>query len=902
MPIPILATKLYLPPLRPKIVKRDDLIQRLNNGLHRKLTLISAPAGFGKSTLVSQWAMVCARSVGWLSLDEQDSDLTRFFAYVVAALETISAEITPQTAALLQAPQLPATNHLLTTLINEIAVAPEPFILILDDYHSITAPKIDEALTFLIEHMPPQMHLVITTREDPQLPLSRLRVRGQMTELRVADLRFTAEEASEFLNRGMGLVLSAENVAALEARTEGWIAGLQLAAIALQTKNHDQSVGDKNRFIETFTGGHHFILDYLVEEVLANQSEDVRDFLLQTAILKRLSSPLCDAVTGESNSKTVLNHLLHDNLFLIPLDSTRRWFRYHHLFGEVLHTRLLEEQPDRVRLLHQRASDWHAQHGDSTEAIEHAFAANDFERAANLLELTWRERDRTFQSLGEWLNWAESLPDELVFVRPVLSVGIAWALLNDGQFEGVEERLQAAERAVESAEIIVNDHAEFEFLTLTIASARAYFAQAVGDIPNTIKYARQALDLLPSDDHVQRAIPRALLSLGYWSTGELDSAYQMLSDSMDAFLASGSVLLAITGVFAMADMRITQGRLHEAIQLYQDALQLVNNSDDPTMRGKGNLHLGLSELYREQGDEEIADQHWQAIPPLNELDLAFQQRWAVAQAQAEQRQGNFAAAHKLFDEAIRRTQQVHIADLKPAAAMKARLFIVQGDLAAAGAWAREHNLSTDDALSFLHEYEHITLARLRIAEGALDEALGLLGRLGVSAEKGGRIGSLIEIQILQSLAHYAQGNMAQAVDLLATALISAEPQSYIQLFVAEGQPVAKLLGTLSDEIDTHFDTNAPRMQAYIQRLLAAFSGSQPIPPPSESEQTLIDPLSERELDVLRLLTTELSGPQIANELMVSLNTLRTHNKNIYSKLGVNSRRAAVRRAQDLNLL
>jgi LuxR family maltose regulon positive regulatory protein len=899
MPIPILTTKLYLPPLRPKITPRPRLIEQLNAGLHRKLTLISAQAGFGKSTLVSQWLAVCGRPAGWLSLDERDSELTRFLAYVVAALQTISAEIAPQTVTLLATPQPPATDDVLTTLINEIARFAEPFILVLDDYHIITAPEIDNALTFLLEHMPPQMHLVIATREDPQLPLARLRVRGQMTELRVADLRFSANEAAGFLQQEMGLTLSAENIAALENRTEGWIAGLQLAALALQTKNQSQTVADRNSFIETFTGGHHFILDYLVEEVLANQPDDVRDFLLQTAILNRLSSGLCDAVTGKSGSKTLLNQLLQSNLFLIPLDNTRSWYRYHHLFAEVLHTHLLEEQPDRVQLLHRRASDWHAQHGDEAEAIDHAFAAQDFERAANLLELTWRTMDRTLQS-PEWLRWAEMLPDEIVYVRPVLSAGYAWALLDSGHFEAAEQRLQDAERAVESVEIIVNDQVEFDLLTFSITSARAYIAQALGDIPNTLNYGQQALDLLPQDSHTQRAIPLALLSLAHWSSGNLDSAYQTLSDSMDAFLESGTVMLAISGTFAMAEMRITQGRLHDAIRVYREALQLVNDSDDPTVRGKANLHLGLSELYREQGNVEATDQHWQAIPPLQDLDRAFQQRWAIARARAEQRRGNFAAAHALFDEAIKRFEQIYIADVRPAAAMKARSFIMQGNLVAAADWAQAHDVAVDEPLSFLREYEHATLARLRMAEGALDGALGLLERLAVAAENGNRIGSLIEIQLLQALAHHAQGNQSEALAVLSQALISAEPQGYLQLFVDEGQPVAELLDALRQKADTHFDTNVPQMQAYIQKLLAAFSPHQPTP--SEPETTLIDPLSERELDVLRLLTTELSGPQIANELTVSLNTFRTHTKNIYSKLGVNNRRAAVRRAAELALL
>ena len=500
MAAPFLTTKLFVPPLRPKIIPRPRLIEQLNAGLYRKLTLVSAQAGFGKTTIISQWIHSCDRPIGWFSIDEQDSEPQNFLAYLVATLETISADTVPQTTILLQAQPPSSSDVILTTLLNELATFQSPFILVLDDYHRITSPAIDDLLLFLIEHMPPQMHLVITTREDPQLPLPRLRVRGQMTELRVSDLRFTVEEAADFLQQGMGLSLSAENVAALEARTEGWIAGLQLAALALQTKDRDQADVDKNTFIKTFTDGHHFILDYLVEEVLANQSDEVRDFLLQTAILKRLSSPLCDTVTGKDGSKAVLNHLLHDNLFLIPLDYDRTWYRYHHLFADVLKAHARNHHQGQIADWHRRASKWYAQNGSAADAIYHALAAPDFELAAGQIELVWRRMDRSFQE-KTWLSWTQALPEAFIRTRPVLCTGYAWALLDTGQLEQIElvkSLLDQAERWLESptSDMVVVDQQEFASLPATIAAARAYMAQAVGDLPATMRYAQQTLDPL----------------------------------------------------------------------------------------------------------------------------------------------------------------------------------------------------------------------------------------------------------------------------------------------------------------------------------------------------------------------------------------------------------------------
>src|SRR6266704_2444692 len=415
MPTPILATKLYLPRLRPNVVSRPRLLERLNEGLHLKLTLIAAPAGFGKTTLVSEWVALIERPTAWLSLDEGENDPARFLAYLVAALQTIAATIGEGVLGVLQSSQPPPTEAILTALLNEITAIPDNFVLVLDDYHVIDAKPIDQALTYLVEHLPPQMHLVIATREDPQLPLARLRARSHLTELRAADLRFTASEASAFLTQVMGLSLSAADIARLSDRTEGWIAGLQLAALSMQ--GHQDVAG----FIRAFAGDHRYIVDYLVEEVLERQPEALRSFLLQTSILDRLHGSLCDAVTGQQEGNARLLALERGNFFVVPLDDRRYWYRYHHLFAEVLSAQLLAEQPDQVATLHRRASAWYEQHGSAADAIRHALAAEDFARAADLVELAIPAMARSRQE-ATVLGWLKALPDELFHDRPVLGV------------------------------------------------------------------------------------------------------------------------------------------------------------------------------------------------------------------------------------------------------------------------------------------------------------------------------------------------------------------------------------------------------------------------------------------------------------------------------------------------
>lgn len=497
MPIPILATKLYIPPPRPKVVARSRLIERLNQGLHRKLTLVSAPAGFGKTTLVTEWIEEIERPYAWLSLDERDGDPVRFLTYFLAALQTMMPTIGETVLAMLHSPQ-PPIELILTNLLNEITNHRDNFLLVLDDYHTIDEQTIDNALNFFLEYLPPQMHLVITTREDPNLALARLRSRDQLSEVRVADLRFKSVEVTEFLKHVMGLKLSSEEIVALETRTEGWIAGLQLAALSMQGHN------DITQFVRAFTGDNHYIVDYLVDEVLQRQSEAVRSFLLQTSILPRLNGSLCDAITGQEESAARLEALERGNFFVVPLDNKRHWYRYHHLFADVLYAHLVQEQVDQIALLHQRASEWYQHNGSATDAIRHALAAKDFERAANLVELTAPTMRQSRQE-STLLGWLKALPDDVFHNRPILSIEYVGALLSGGELEGAETRLRDAERwlgmtadtPTQSAEMIVMNKQELSRLPGWIALYRAALSLALGNALDTVTYAQQVLEIAP---------------------------------------------------------------------------------------------------------------------------------------------------------------------------------------------------------------------------------------------------------------------------------------------------------------------------------------------------------------------------------------------------------------------
>jgi LuxR family transcriptional regulator, maltose regulon positive regulatory protein len=902
---PLLETKLRVPGWRRGLVARPILTERLSRGAESALTLVSAPAGFGKTTLLAEWlaaAPADGRSVAWLSLDQRDNDPALFWTYLVAALTTAAPGVGAGALSLLQPPQ-PPTEAGLVTLLNDLDAISNDVVLVLDDYHVIDARDVQDGMAFLLEHLPPQIHLVIASRADPALPLARLRGRGELVEIRAADLRFTPGEAAAYLNGVMGLALTAADVAALEGRTEGWIAALQLAALSLQGRE------DVAAFIAGFAGDDRYIVDFLAEEVLQRQPGHVQQFLLQTSILDRLSGPLCDAVTGQDSGKARLAALERGNLFLVPLDDRRRWYRYHQLFADVLQARLRDEQPEEVPELHRRASGWYEQNGEPSEAIRHALAAGDFERAADLVELAIPAMRRSRQEVAV-RGWLELLPDEVVRVRPVLSVGFAGALLAGGEFEGVEGRLRDAERwlhgaagirqgsQVQSAEKVVVDDEEFRRLPAMIELYRAAQALTRGDVPGTARHARRVLDLSPADDHLGRASAAGMLGLAFWASGNLEAGHSAYAECMAGLRRAGHIADTFGCAIALADIRRVQGRLGEAMRTYEQALQGAPEQGGSVLRGTADMYVGMSEVHRERDDLPAATQQLLRSQELGEHTGLPQNRyrWRVAMARIREAEGDLGGALDLLNEAERLYVGDFFPNVRPVPALRARVRVAQGELGEALGWGRERGLSVADDLSYLREFEHITLARVLMAryaaeraERPIHEATRLLQRLLPAAEEGQRTGSVIEILVLQALAHQAREDIPAALASLQRALTLAEPEGYVRIFVDEGPPMASLLRAAAKQ---------GTARNYVRRLLAAVNKTENSMPAS---QCLIEPLSERELDVLRLLGTDLGGPEIARELVVSLNTVRTHTKNIYAKLGVNNRRAAVRRARELGL-
>ena len=754
------------------------------------------------------------------------------------------------------------------------------------------------------------MHLVIATREDPHLPLPRLRARGQLTELRAADLRFTSPEAAEFLNQLMGLDLSIENITALETRTEGWIAGLQLAALSMQGNQ------DTSSFIQSFTGSHRFVLDYLVEEVLHHQPESAQTFLLRTSILDRLCGPLCEAVLGSPSvsGQEILEYLERTNLFIVPLDNERRWYRYHHLFAELLRQRLGQYLvPGEITDLHIHASDWFEQNGFPLDAIQHAFAVEDFERAAKIAELEMPSILDGIASI-KWLVWTKKIPEEIIHARPTLCVKCAWAFLNAGELEEAEAKMQAAETWFEpttitgdksdapSIEMVVVDEEQYKLLPVFLATTRAYHAQAVGDIPGTIKYTQRVLDISPEGDTHWHGAASSLLGLAQYASGNLDKAFQAFS----AGLVRNSPNEVFEGSFILADIKLAQGQLNAALSIYEKALRFVLELREPMPVGTEDVYSGISELHRERGDFETAAQDLLTSRKLGEqVEIPdWQHRWYIAQARLLESKGDLDVALDLLDEAERRFVRTPVPIIRPIAALKTRIRIAQGKIAEAQDWVIASGLSFDDDISYLREFEHMVLARVIIAryKNARDntvpihEAIGLLERLLQAAEESKRMGSVIEILVLLALARAAQGDLPLALVSLERALTLAEPEGFIRFFVDEGAPMAQLL------VEAAAHGIKPE---YTGRLLTAFEAGKhdredkPDPAPAGA---LLEPLSQRELKILQLIAQGLSNREIGERLFLALDTIKGHNRKIFDKLQVQNRTEAVACAHELGLI
>jgi LuxR family maltose regulon positive regulatory protein len=930
--VPLLETKFYVPPLRPRSVSRPRLTDRLDEGLAHRLTIISAPAGFGKTTLLSEWVHHTSCPVAWLSLDHGDNDPARFWAYAIGALQRVEASVGAAALVALQSAQPPPTESVLTALINEIAALPgprdkegRPYVLILDDYHLITAQPVHDGLTFVLDHLPPNLHLVIATRADPPLGLARLRARGQLVELRQSDLRFTTEEAAAFLDQVMGLSLSAQDVAALERRTEGWIAGLQMAAVSTQGQE------DVSGFIRALTGSDRYILDYLVEEVLQRQPERVQAFLLQTSILGYLAGPLCDAVTGpsppggegpgEGPGQAMLEQLERDNLFLVPLDNERRWYRYHRLFADLLRRRLGRAQPDLVPVLHRRASEWHEQNGMMAEAIDHALSAQDLGRAADLVERIAEETLMRSQ-VATFLNWVELLPDELVRARPALCVFHAWALLWGGLPLGdVESRLQDVGE-------------DGDLAPGAVAALRGAMAVFQGQFARAAELCRQALEQLPDDDVLLRSTLAWILSASGVADGDPLAGSRALDEVVRMSQETGNVMVGVQAVCHLAELEMRQGQLGKVQAIYRRALELGTDESGGRLPIAGEALIGLGKLWYEWNDLE------RALCCLEE-GIALCEQWSetaafdayIPLAQVRQAQGDVDGAR----DAIQRAQRIALKtdafegdDLLVDLA-QARLEVAQGNLRAAMRWAEGRGLvpltrsdlalsqskgqapsqpkgggegsgrrgdfpepkESTDFGSRLQKYEHLVLARLLIARDRPGEALALLEPLLPRMEQEGRIDLAIEIQNLRALAFQVQGDVEQALNALGSALSLAEPGGFVRVFVDEGQPMARLL----------YEATARGIApAYAGKLLAAFPLSEAAPPSPDLSTEQIEPLSARELEVLRLIAEGLSNREIARQLVLSLPTVKWHTSNIYGKLAVKNRTQAVAKARTLGIL
>ena len=907
----VLLTKLYIPTSRPGIIPRRRLIERLNEGLHRKLTLVSAPAGFGKTTLVTEWVAGFEHPAAWLSLDQEDSDPARFLTYLVAALQTVAPSIGDGALAVLQSPKPPPLESILTALLNEIANTPDRIVLVLDDYHVIDSQPVELGLTFLLEHLPPQMHLVLTTREDPQLPLARLRARGQMTELRASDLRFSHDEAGTFLNEMMRLDLSADDVAALGTRTEGWIAGLHLAALSIRGRD------DVSRFIRTFTGGDRYIVDYLVDEVLRRQSEDVRHFLLQTSILDRLSGPLCDAVTGRDDSRRMLETLERGNLFVVPLDDTRHWYRYHHLFADVLRAHAVEEQPVGVSTLHRRAAAWFEKHDMASEAIEQSRAAGDHEDVARLLATHFEE----FERLGRHASisrWSASLPEEMVRKRPRLAlISASSALASDDNLQAARKLTSWAQHAIDRIEngerldpsddiggtVIGPDGLDAltgELLVLKLAhSARSLPPEEIAAI------AGRAHRLLPPSKHRIRGLLHMINAGIQMKAGSLESRLSNLEEHVkEVRRAQDPNVLAVV-LTNLGQLYVAVGRLEDGRRSFDEAILAGQETPTEANMLMCDPHTGLAEVLLERGDLAGSVNH--AVKAL-EFASTSPMRSPVLYARTTAAQvmvaaGDITGANEQLSQAqafARGVSNFRFASVLASAELK--VYCRTGDLESAAAVARGRALSPDTAVVLDNEMELTAYARYLIASGDCDDALRVLSRVLPVVQDRGGVQLEIHTLALQALAYEELGETDLALEALGRATMLGEPGRFNRTFTGEGPAATRLVKALADAVRRGRGPAMAGSPSYIGYLLQEASGGQETSSTQPASPALADPLSQREREVLRLIAEGLSNREICERLFLALDTVKGHNRRIFGKLDVQSRTEAIARARELGVL
>ena len=911
--IPLLETKLYIPSQRPGLVPRARLIERLDRGTERKLTLVSAPAGFGKTTLLAEWVAATGadeRPTAWVSLDQTDNDPSLFWGYFIAALRTVQSGVGASALSLLHSPQPPPIETLLGTLLNEVSAISHGFVLVLDDYHVIDTGPVHDGVTFLLDHLPPQMHVLIAGRADPPLPLSRLRGRGELDELRAADLRFTPDEAAAFLNEVMGLDLSADDVAALETRTEGWIAGLQLAALSMRGRE------DLPGFIRAFAGDDRYIVDYLVEEVLQRQPEGVRSFLMQTSILDRLSGPLCDAVTGQDNGRGMLEALERGNLFVVPLDDKRHWYRYHHLFADVLRAHSMQEQPDRVPALHRRASTWFEGRGMAAEAIEQARAGSDHEAVARLLVANFEEFERIahYASIS---NWAASLPEEMIRKRPRLALMYASAAMasedNNQNARRLTSWAEEAIRAIEnSGEFAPSDDVDgtvvgpdgLEVLKGEALALKLFHSSRHLPPEEIAEMASRVLKLLPAGHRLRGMIHMIDAGL-QMETGDLKSALPRMETVVDeARRAQNPSHLA--GVLAHSgQMYVAIGRLGDGRRSYEEALLVAQDASDEAHWSMCGPRAWLAEVLLEHADLPGASDH---VAKALELAGRSPTRSPVLYARTTAAQvflaaGDAKAALGQLEEAqefVRGSSHSRFSSFLSSVELK--VYCRTGDLEAAEDVARDRGLSLDIAVDRDNEEEINAFARYLVASGDYDDAVHVLSKVLPIVQGAGRVQHEVHALVLHALANEQLGERASALESLGRATMLGEPGRFNRTFTGEGPVIVQLTEALADAVRRGRGPAEAGSPSYLKHLLRETE----VRPETASAQPaaggIAEPLTAREVEVLRLVAGGMRNQEIADHLFISLSTVKRHIANAYGKMDVSHRTEAIARANELNLL
>lgn len=907
--IEMMSTKLFIPRPRPKQVQRPRLVDRLNYGLEKKLMLIAAPAGFGKTTLLSEWIPKSPRCVTWLSLDVSDNDPTRFWAYFIRSLQGLRADLGEGAFSLLQTPQALPITSILTTLINDLTAFPDVFAIVLDDYHVIDSPTIHEGLTFLIEHQPPNMNLVLTTRIDPLLPLARLRARDQLIELRANDLRFTADEAAAFLNQAMDLNLSSEEVSALEKRTEGWIVGLQIASLSMQGRE------DMSGFIRAFSGSHRHILGYLAEEVLIQQPTDMLDFLLQTSILDRLCGPLCDAVTNGAGGAEILENLEHANLFIRPLDDEGKWYRYHHLFAEVLLNRLEQATANQKEgiasyaELHRRASSWFEGEGLIDDAIRHALGAPDVERVAFLVEKYSVPMMIQRSEVLRIRAWLDQLPEELVRTRPRLILAHGWTLILTGHVQALDGWLATPQISAVLSEPDLPEAILGELTLIQATLARFQRKDA-----RSLELAQQALGLLTDDTRGLQAGAMYTIGVAYLHQGKIAAASQAFLDVARLGEAKGDSYMALSALQELSELQIKQAQLSRAIDTCQQAMTMSDRWQWQKFPAAGLAQIYLGQTFYERND--LAGAVCVLSEGVNLLLGSIEQfilaRGFVTLTQAQMAGGNHESAFATLQRGRDWFAQMHVADTGAGLLLvlcEVRLWIQQGNLSSASRWAQNCDWRPEDTpLGYL---QAVNLIRLRLAqhrhepaEASLHEAEVTVDRLLASAEAIGWWGQVIELSLLRALLCQEQHDTTGMLASLERALTLAEPEDYVRSFVDEGEAMRLALlayhESLRLKMSDKVDHVSPRLMAYTQKLVAAF----PLTSAARRTEsgTTVEALTEREQEILHLLAEGFSNQEIAGLLVIGLSTVKSHINSLYSKLGTHRRTQAIIIARDRGLL